>query len=130
MRKKKRLMVLVMSAALAATTLLAGCGAKSTTTSTDNSKDKDYTVKLGYYNCDHMTAACIAKDAGIFDKLGVKVEVTGNGKVPEAMAAGKMDVGYIGTGGLIAVQLKGSPIRSFRLWKNYIINYYCRISAG
>ena len=108
--KKKKLMVLTMSAVLAATTLLAGCGSKSTSTSTGNSKDKDYTVKLGYYNCDHMTAACIAKDAGIFDKLGLKVEVTGNGKVPEAMAAGKMDMGYIGSGGLIAAQLKGSPI--------------------
>jgi len=29
-----------------------------------------------------MTAACIAKDTGIFDELGMKVNVTGNGKVP------------------------------------------------
>ncbi|OPX82421.1 MAG: NMT1/THI5 like protein [Pelotomaculum sp. PtaB.Bin013] len=67
-------------------------------------------VNLGYYNCDHMTAACIAKDAGIFKELGLKVNVTGNGKVPEAMAAGQMDVGYIGTEGLMRAYLKGSPI--------------------
>ena len=103
---KKKIMTLVMATSLLATTLLSGCGVKSA----DNSKDKDYVVKLGYYNCDHMTSASIAKDTGIFDKLGLKVEVTGNGKVPEAMAAGQMDVGYIGTGGLIGAKLKGSPI--------------------
>lgn len=72
----------------------------------------DYTIHLGYYNCDHMTAAPIAKEAGIFDKLGLNVEVTGNGKVPEAMAAGRMDVGYIGFTGMIRGILKGSPMVS------------------
>lgn len=72
--------------------------------------DKDYVVKLGYYNCDHMTAAPIAKDAGIFEELGLKVEVTGNGQVPQAMAAGQMDVGYIGVERMVRAQVKGSPI--------------------
>ncbi len=95
--------------------ILAGCGggtkqAAQNTGSGIPEKDKDYVVNLGYYNCDHMTAACIAKDTGIFDQLGLKVNVTGNGKVPEAMAAGKMDVGYIGTEGLIRAFQKGSPI--------------------
>ena len=48
-------------------------------------EDADYTVNLGYYNCDHMTAACVGKDSGIFKALGMKVEITGNGKVPEAI---------------------------------------------
>ncbi len=95
--------------------VLAGCGGGTKQTSQSTTpgipeKDKDYVVNLGYYNCDHMTAACIAKDAGIFDELGLKVNVTGNGKVPEAMAAGQMDVGYIGTEGLIRAYQKGSPI--------------------
>ncbi len=72
--------------------------------------DKDYVVKLGYYNCDHMTAAAVAKDAGIFEELGLKVLVTGNGQVPEAMAAGQMDVGYIGFERMVRAFLKGSPV--------------------
>ena len=72
--------------------------------------DKDYVIKLGYYNCDHMTAAPVAKDAGIFEELGLKVEVTGNGSVPEAMAAGQMDIGYIGFERMVRASLKGAPI--------------------
>ncbi|WP_031483265.1 ABC transporter substrate-binding subunit SaoX [Maridesulfovibrio frigidus] len=72
--------------------------------------DDDYVVQLGYYNCDHMTAAPIAKEAGIFDELGLKVNVTGNGQVPQAMAAGRMDAGYIGIHGLMRARLKGAPI--------------------
>jgi NitT/TauT family transport system substrate-binding protein len=75
-------------------------------------KKNKTTVRLGYYNCDHMTAAPIAKEAGIFDKLGLNVEMTGNGKVPQAMAAGRMDVGYIGFTGMLKGIMKGSPIVS------------------
>ena len=89
---------------VASTLFLSACGKKET------ASYKDYVVKLGYYNCDHMIAACVAKDAGIFDDLGLKVDVTGNGKVPEAMAAGQRDVGYIGTGPLFSGEIKGSPI--------------------
>lgn len=72
--------------------------------------DKDYVIKLGYYNCDHMTAAPVGKDAGIFEALGLKVEVVGNAKVPEAMAAGHMDAGYIGFERTVRAFLKGCPI--------------------
>lgn len=89
---------------------MAGCGSKNAEDKGDKKKsdviqsikdmklpklEDNYTVKLGYYNCDHMTAACLAKDAGIYEALGLKVEVTGNGKVPQAMSAGQMDAGYI-----------------------------------
>ena len=57
-------------------------------------EDSDYVINLGYYNCDHMTAACVGEDTGIFKALGLKVSVTGNGNVPEAMSAGKMDIAY------------------------------------
>ncbi|NPV74002.1 MAG: ABC transporter substrate-binding protein [Pelotomaculum sp.] len=97
--------------------MLAGCGGGTkpavqnrTAGSGIPEKDKDYVVQLGYYDCDHMTGACIAKDAGIFEELGLKVNVTGNGKVPEAMAAGQMDAGYVGNTRMMRAFLQGSPI--------------------
>lgn len=78
-----------------------GCGEEKT---------EEYTVKLGYYNCDHMTASVIAKDAGIFEDMGLSVDISGNGKVPQAMAAGQMDVGYIGVNNVFRSQLKGAPL--------------------
>jgi NitT/TauT family transport system substrate-binding protein len=89
-------------------------GAASTTASNPaaslSAADQNYEVQLGYYNCDHMTAACIAKDSGIFTNLGLKVNVTGNGQVPQAVAAGKMDVGYVGIEGVMKAQQKGTAI--------------------
>lgn len=115
MMKKMTRAVVFLAIAAIMLAVLAGCGggakepAQSTTAGIPE-KDKDYVINLGYYNCDHMTAACVAKDAGIFDELGLKVNLTGNGKVPEAMAAAQMDVGYIGNSGLMRAFLKGSPI--------------------
>lgn len=113
--KIRNVMLLIVSITLLA--LLAGCGGGSKPAAQTKAaniaipeKDKDYIVQLGYYNCDHMTGACIAKDAGIFDELGLKVNVLGNGKVPEAMAAGQMDVGYVGNSGSMRAFIKGSPI--------------------
>ena len=89
---------------------MTGCGKPSETAKKDKHAGDDYVVRLGYYNCDHMTAACVGEGAGIYEKMGLKVELSGNGKVPQAMAAGKMDAGYIGTRGLMAAQPKGAPI--------------------
>ena len=75
-----------------------------------NAEESKYTIRLGYYNCDHMTAAPVAEAAGIFKKMGLDVAVTGNGKVPEAMAAGQMDVGYVGITRLFRAFQKGAPI--------------------
>lgn len=116
MMNKKNRLVTVFIVLISLLALLAGCGGSKTSTQSKNAniaipeKDKDYVVQLGYYNCDHMTAACIAKDSGIFDQLGLKVNVLGNGKVPEAMAAGQMDVGYVGNSGSMRAFIKGSPI--------------------
>ncbi|MGL5440155.1 MAG: ABC transporter substrate-binding subunit SaoX [Filifactoraceae bacterium] len=70
----------------------------------------DYAITVGYYNCDHMTAGPVAEGAGIYKELGLNVTTVGNGKVPQAMAAGQMDAGYIGTRGLVTSIPKGSPI--------------------
>lgn len=72
-------------------------------------KKDDRVVQLGYYDCDHMCAAPIARDAGIFDQLGLKVEITKGSIVIQAIAAGKMDVGYGHFTGLTQAHLKGSP---------------------
>ena len=61
-----------------------------------SAEDKKYKINLGYYNCDHMTAACVGEDTGIYKALGLNVTVTGNGNVPEAMSAGQMDMAYAG----------------------------------
>ncbi|MBQ0059721.1 MAG: ABC transporter substrate-binding protein [Lachnospiraceae bacterium] len=59
-------------------------------------EDQDYVINLGYYNCDHMAAASVGEYTGIYEGLGLKVNVTGNGNVPEAMSAGQMDMAYCG----------------------------------
>ncbi|MEF9991079.1 MAG: ABC transporter substrate-binding subunit SaoX [Romboutsia sp.] len=100
---------ILLSVTLLSTMIITGC---SSTKESEGEKSEvsDYTIKLGYYNCDHMTAAPVAVEAGIYEELGLKVEAIGNGKVPEAMAAGQMDAGYIGTKGLVGAIPKGSPI--------------------
>jgi len=115
---KRHVIILPFCALLVALlVMLSGCGGGTKPASQNKTsglaipeKDKNYVVQLGYYNCDHMTGACVAKDAGIFDELGLKVNVTGNGKVPEAMAAGQMDAGYVGNSRMMRAFLKGSPI--------------------
>ncbi|SHG42645.1 NitT/TauT family transport system substrate-binding protein [Thermosyntropha lipolytica DSM 11003] len=87
---------------------ITGCG--GTKPAAEGGKD-DYVVKLGYYNCDHMIGAVVGEAAGIYEQMGLKVKLFGNGKVPQAMAAGQMDVGYIGTRGLMASRPKGAPIK-------------------
>jgi len=68
------------------------------------------TVRLGYFNCDHMAAAPIAYYSGIFDTLGLNVSITGHGGVPEAMAAGHMDMGYVDHRLVFAARRAGSPL--------------------
>jgi NitT/TauT family transport system substrate-binding protein len=72
--------------------------------------DRKYVIKVGYYNCDHMTAAPVADATGIYKDLGLNVLITGNGKVPEAMAAAQMDVGYVSNTGSMRAFVKGAPI--------------------
>jgi ABC-type nitrate/sulfonate/bicarbonate transport system substrate-binding protein len=67
-------------------------------------------VNMGYYNCDHMTAACVGMDSGIFEKMGLRVKTTGNGRVPEAMSAGRMDVAYAGWTTTLGAVQHGTPL--------------------
>jgi NitT/TauT family transport system substrate-binding protein len=149
-----RKIVFVLIAALLVVGVLAGCGSTATTetttattanaattgttaatapstastTATTAAADADYVVQLGYYGCDHMIAAAVARDAGIWTQLGLKVNAVGGGNVPEAMAAGKMDVGYIGTEGLVRAKTKGSPI--FVAANNHLGGSYYIVGAS
>lgn len=107
MKASKKLLSLILVGAISFTAL-AGCSKKEESSS--SGKSDDYEITLGYYNCDHMTAAPVAEATGIYKKHGLNVKTVGNGKVPEAMAAGQMDAGYIGTRGLCAAVTQGSPI--------------------
>ena len=72
--------------------------------------DKDYVVELGYRNCDHMVAALVGEGSGIFDALGLTVNITKTGQIMEAMASGEMDVGYQGIQGAIRSVNNGAPL--------------------
>lgn len=72
--------------------------------------DKDYVINLGYYNCDHMAAASVGEYTGIYKALGLNVKVTGNGKVPEAMSAGKMDMAYAGWTTTLSAAIHNVPL--------------------
>ena len=119
--------VCIFAALTIMTVVLAGCGKETPTPVVDKSplenligdrvftplseESQRYTVNLGYYNCDHMTAAVIGQDSGIFEALGIGgVNLTGNGRVPEAMAAGHMDMGYINCRTPLSAKLLGTPL--------------------
>ncbi|MEN6326707.1 MAG: ABC transporter substrate-binding subunit SaoX [Syntrophomonas sp.] len=113
MGKKFRLFTVLALITVMLAMVLAGCGTgkKDTAATSPTAKKTDnYVVNIGYYNCDHMVGACVAKEAGIYKDLGINVKITGNGQVPEAMAAAKMDVGYVGTDSVMFGYMKGSPI--------------------
>ena len=60
-----------------------------------NETEKNYTVEMGYNNCDHMVAAIIGEKAGIYEAMGLKVNLTKSGETTKALISGAMDVGYI-----------------------------------
>ncbi len=123
----------ILSAALAAVILLmslSGCKDSSTQSSTVqvdynaqeevakykdylgelSDADKNYTIELGYNDCDHMIASLIGQGSGIFDALGLKVNITKTGQVIQAMAAGEMDAGYQGIWSAINAVNNGAPL--------------------
>lgn len=60
-----------------------------------NDYEKDYVIEMGYFNCDHMCASIIGDKAGIYDALGLKVNLTKSAETVNALISGAMDVGYI-----------------------------------
>ena len=56
--------------------------------------DNNYVIQLGFNDCDHMVAAIIGQDSGIYEALGLKVEITKTGQVSTAVAGGQFDAAY------------------------------------
>lgn len=63
-----------------------------------SAEEENYVIEMGYNNCDHMIAAIIGEKAGIYEALGLKVNLTKSGETTKALISGAMDVGYIGVG--------------------------------
>ena len=114
---KKRIIAVIAACALAVSSL-AGCGALHNSNEANavdvektdydpkeevkdfkfgelNDDEKDYTVEMGYFNCDHMCASIIGQKAGIYDALGVNVNLTKSPETVNALISGAMDVGYM-----------------------------------
>lgn len=72
--------------------------------------DKGFTIQMGYRDCDHMVASIVGDKAGIYDALGLNVEITKTGKIMEAMSSGEMHVGYQGIQGAIRSVNEGAPL--------------------
>lgn len=73
-------------------------------------EDKNYQIEMGYNNCDHMVACLVGDKAGIYEALGLKVNLTKTGKIAEAMASGQMDCGYQGLSGAILAANNSAPL--------------------
>lgn len=126
---KKRIVAVLLVACLTMT-MLSACRDSSQETSTKDVKetgydpkeavkdfkfgdlseeDKNYTVEMGYYNCDHMVGSIIGEKAGIYEAMGLTVNVTKSSETLKALTSGAMDVGYTGLEGAILAVNKGAP---------------------
>lgn len=74
--------------------------------------DKNLKIQMGYNNCDHMVAAIVGEQAGIYKALGLNVTVTktNNTNIAQAMTTGEMHVGYMGIEGALNARNEGAPI--------------------
>ena len=75
-----------------------------------NDLEKDYTIEVGYNNCDHMVACIIAQEAGIYEALGLDVNLTKTAEIINGLSSGQMDAGYQGVEGSILAANQGAPI--------------------
>lgn len=74
-----------------------------------NETEKDYVIEMGYFNCDHMVGAIIGEKAGIYEALGLNVNITKSSETLKALTSGSMDVGYTGVTGAIRSVNQGAP---------------------
>lgn len=72
-------------------------------------EEKNHTIEMGYFNCDHMVGGIIGDKAGIYEAMGLKVNVTKSAETLKALTSGAMDVGYTGIEGAILAVNKGAP---------------------
>lgn len=72
--------------------------------------DKEYVIEMGYNDCDHMVTAIIGQEAGIYETLGLTVNVTKTSKTKDGLVSGEMDVGYASLTGMIKAGAEGAPV--------------------
>lgn len=73
----------------------------------------DYVIHVGHFNCDHFTVGYVSQKTNIYEKLGLKAEITAwasQGDIVKEMTVGKMDIGYIGVEVLARQYFRGAPI--------------------
>ena len=73
-------------------------------------EDKDFVIEMGYNDCDHMCASIIGEGTGLYEALGLNVNVTKSGQTHTLLAAGDMQVGYCGLGSAILNFNKGARL--------------------
>lgn len=61
-------------------------------------EEENYVIEMGLNNCDHMVAAFIGDYAGIYEAMGLTVNVTMSSETTKALISGAMDCGYVGVG--------------------------------
>ena len=74
-------------------------------------EDKDFVIELGFFDCDHMVGAIIGQESGIYEALGLNVNVTKSGQSMTALVAGDMDAAYVGFSGIRTNFNKGAPVK-------------------
>lgn len=74
-----------------------------------NDTEKEYVIEMGYFNCDHMVGSIIGEKTGLYEALGLNVNVTKSSETLKALTSGAMDVGYTGVWGAMAGVEQGAP---------------------
>lgn len=71
-------------------------------------------IKVGYLPSDHHAALIIAQDKGMFEKQGLKVQMVpfhSGSDIAEALALGKIDIGYSGISPITEAISKGNSLK-------------------
>lgn len=69
--------------------------------------DLGFQIEMGYNDCDHMCAGLMGAATGLYEALGLNVNVTKSGQTGTLLSSGDMQVGYFGLGGAILNFNKG-----------------------
>ena len=72
--------------------------------------DVGFQIEMAYNDCDHMCAGIIGKATGLYEALGLNVNITKSGKTGTLLTSGDVQVGYTGLGGAILNFNKGARL--------------------
>lgn len=122
MMKKNIKKVTILLMLLFIASMIVGCGNNSVDNNQQtagNGEEQevvdDYVVQAAFFNCDMMTPCPISYYGGLYEKHGVNAEITMTSQVGVMMAAGQIDVGYMGTNAVNNALLQGTPMKMVAL---------------